>query len=183
MSPHGGLLGHPHRSAADLDEDAAPARPVLAEVHLRTMSWRCHRSSVSAVTIVATSRSACRPSRSARAASHRRSSSVRRWRRPPSCRRSRRFSSSKYDMASRSPRSTQALMATSQMRKADTSITSRRLYHGRGAQHVGRLVGHYGVRFQPPRPTVRVSETAMTSPLAARRLGSDTDWLQDAARD
>ena len=49
-----------------------------AYVHFLAMSWRCQRSKVSGVTIVAISRSRCRPSRYARTTSRRRSSSVRR---------------------------------------------------------------------------------------------------------
>ena len=58
---------------------------LLGYVHLRATSCRCQRSSVSGVTIVATSRKACRPSLWARMASRRRSSSVNRSRRPPTC--------------------------------------------------------------------------------------------------
>jgi hypothetical protein len=65
-----------------------PRRPGwLAYVHFRAISCRCQRSNVSGVTIVAISRKAVRPTRYARAASRRRSSSVRRSRRIPSWRR------------------------------------------------------------------------------------------------
>jgi hypothetical protein len=89
------------------------------------------RSKVSGVTIVATLRSTCRPSRYARAASCRRSSSVRRKRRPPSCRCSTRFSSIRYASISRSWRSSQLVRVRSNMRRAETSITDRSLQHCR----------------------------------------------------
>ena len=69
------------------------------------MSCRCHRSSVSGVTTVASSRNRPRPNRYARTASRRRSSSVNCRRRPRSWRRSTRFSSSRYRRTSRSWRS------------------------------------------------------------------------------
>jgi hypothetical protein len=74
-----------------------PRRPGWqAYVHFRAISCRCQRSNVSGVAIVAISRKAVRPTRYARAASRRRSSSVRRRRWVPSWRRRSRFSSIRY---------------------------------------------------------------------------------------
>ena len=56
----------------------------LAYVHFRAINWRCHLNNVSGVMIVAISLRVARPTRYARAASRRRSSSVRRSRLVPS---------------------------------------------------------------------------------------------------
>jgi hypothetical protein len=67
------------------DSTSTPRRPgALTYVHLPAIIWRCHRSKVSGVAIVAMSRKAAQPTPYARADSRRRSSSVRRSRRPPS---------------------------------------------------------------------------------------------------
>ena len=120
------------------------------------MSRRCQRSNVSGVTIVATPRRTCRPSRCARAASCRSSSSVRRKRRPPSCRRSTRFSSIRYASISRSWRSSQLVTVRSDMRRAETSITDRSLRHCRHflafTTRSAETVGHYGHRRHCHRP-------------------------------
>ena len=80
VAPRRVLLRHPHDQAGGSRQDAAPTGPCSAYVHFRAISWRCHRSSVSGVTIVAISRNAARPTRYARTASRRRSSSRKRSR-------------------------------------------------------------------------------------------------------
>jgi hypothetical protein len=78
-----------------------------AYVHFRAMSCRCQRSNVFGVATVEISRKAARPTRYARAASRRRSSSLKRSRCFPSWRRKSPFSSIRYVTTSRSRRSSQ----------------------------------------------------------------------------
>ena len=61
VAPRRILLGHPPTSCRISARTPRRLAPFLAYVHLRAMSCRCQRSSVSGVTIVATSRSADGP--------------------------------------------------------------------------------------------------------------------------
>ena len=166
VAPRRILLRHPHRPIGGSRRGRRDGVvPVLAYVHLRAMSCRCHRSIVSGVTIVATSRKACRPSRYARAASRRRSSSVSRRRRPPSCRRRTRFSSIRYASASRSRRSSQPVTVEEQHPEG------RDVDHG-GSLHHSRDTLAFRIRSAEtwdtsgPVPSLRASEGSVASTIS-----------------
>jgi hypothetical protein len=114
----------------------------------------------------------------ARAASFRRSSPVSRRRRLPTCRRKTRFSSIRYANSSRSRRSSQRVTVSSNIWKAETSITAGSLHDPDFAwQQRGRGVGHYDLFLRKSSPAiskVRSDHTAPTTrhgrPLALSRL-------------